>query len=124
MSDAVIKVFGRYDAADRARSQLLAAGFSKEQVQLSSNDDEAGAVQGNFVTGNADSERDRSGGYLDPMAGPDDHVYERDFKEVIQRGNYILMVEPSNEAQATEAKRIVDQADPGHEGERLNSSRH
>src|SRR5690606_10584737 len=115
-----IRVFGRFDAAARARARLLNAGFGKEQVQLTSNDDEAGAVQGNFVVGNADSERDRSGGYFDPAAGPDDHVYERDFKEVIQRGSYLLVVEPADEMQADEARRIVEQADGGDEGERLN----
>src|SRR5690606_1379697 len=124
MTEAIIRVFGRYDAAEQARARLLDAGFSKEQVQLTSNDDEAGAVQGNFVVGNADSERDRSGGHFDPAAGPDDHVYERDFKEVVQRGNYILMVEPADESQASEAKRIVAQMDAGSEGERLNGGVH
>lgn len=124
MAEAVIKVFGRFSDADQARNQLLAAGFEKEQVQLTSNEDEAGAVQGNFVTGNADSEGDRSGGYLDPMSGPDDHVYERDFKEVVQRGNYILMVAPGNEDQETQARAIMERAHQSGDGERLNGRRH
>lgn len=124
MVDAVIKVFGRFSEAERAREQLLAAGFEPDQVQLNSNDDEAGAVQGNFITGNADSERDRSGGYPAPMAGPDDHVYERDFKEVVQRGNYILMIAPQDEGQAVHARHIVEQAQDSGEGERLNGGPH
>lgn len=122
MADAVIKVFGVFAEAEKAREQLLAAGFDREQVQLNSNEDEAGAVQGNFITGDTDSERDRSGGYFDPNAGPDDHVYERDFKDVVQRGNYILMVEPDGEEQAAHAKRIVEQAHDSGEGERLNGA--
>lgn len=124
MAEAVIKVFGRFGEAEYAREQLLAAGFEREQVQLTSNDDEAGAVQGNFVTGNADSERDRSGGFLDPMAGPDDHVYERDFKEVVQRGNYVLMVLPADEEQADRARKLVEDAGPSGKGERLNGKPH
>ena len=124
MADAVIKVFGRFSEAEKAREQLLAAGFEPDQVQLNSNDDEAGAVQGNFITGDTDSERDRSGGYLDPTAGPDDHVYERDFKEVVQRGNYILMVAPDGEEQAAKARDIVEQAEDSGKGERLNGGLH
>lgn len=124
MAEPLIKVFGRFSDAEQARNQLLAAGFEKDQVQLTSNDDEAGAVQGNFVTGNADSERDRSGGYLAPMAGPDDHVYERDFKEVVQRGNYVLMVAPGNDDQEARAKDIIEHAPNSDEGERLNGRRH
>ena len=120
MVEPVVKVFGQYDIADAVRSQLLAAGFERDQVQLRSNDDEAGAVQGNFVVGNTDSKRDRSGGPVDSNAAPDDHVYKRDFEEVIRRGNYILMVAPADEDQAREAKRIVGQADPGHAGERVS----
>lgn len=124
MADAVIKVFSLFTEAERAREQLLAAGFDKDQVNLDSNDDEAGAVQGNFVTGNTHSARDRSGGFLDPMASPDDHMYERDFKEVVQRGNYVLMVMPADAEQEGRARRIVDDAEAGDEGERLNGSRH
>jgi hypothetical protein len=124
MTDAVIKVFGVFEEAEKAREQLLAAGFDREQVQLNSNDDEAGAVQGNFISGDTDSERDRSGGYFDPMAGPDDHVYERDFKDVVQRGHYILMVEPDGEEQAAHARRIVEQAEDSGEGERINGAPH
>lgn len=120
MADAVIKVFSRFSEAEKAREQLLGAGFGPDQVELTSNDDEAGAVQGNFLTGDTDSERDRSGAYLAPMAGPDDHMYERDFKEVVQRGNYILAVAPADEQQAARAREIIDQAFDSGEGERLN----
>ena len=120
MAEPVVKVFGQYETADAIRSQLLEAGFDRDQVQLSSNDDEAGAVQGNFVIGNTDSERDKSGGPISSNAAPDDHVYKRDFEEVIRRGNYILVVAPADDNQAREARRIVDQADPGHAGERVN----
>lgn len=124
MADAVIKVFSRFSEAEKAREQLLGAGFEPDQVELTSNDDEAGAVQGNFVTGNADSQRDRSGGIIDPMAGPDDHMYERDFKDVVQRGNYILMVAPADDEQAARAQTIVEQAEHSDEGERLNGRPH
>jgi len=120
MAEPVVKVFGQYETADEVRSQLLAAGFDRDQVQLNANNDEAGAVQGNFVVGNTDSERDHSGGPVDRTAGLDDHLYDRDFKEVVYRGNYLLIVIPGNEAQAREAKRILDQADPHQAGERVN----
>lgn len=124
MAEPVIKVFGRFSDAEQVRNQLLAAGFEKDQIQLTSNDDEAGAVQGNFITGNADSERDNSGAYPAPMAGPDDHVYERDFKEVVQRGNYVLMVAPGDDDQEAQAKDIIEQAPQSGDGERLNGRHH
>ena len=123
MAEPLVKVFGRFTEAQKAREQLLAAGFGPEQVELTSNEDEAGAVQGNFITGDTDSKRDDSGGSFDPTAGPDDHVYERDFGNVVQRGNYILMVAPQDQEQASRASQILDQADSG-KGERLNGRPH
>ena len=52
MSHTLIKVYDDFSAAQNAREQLLASGFSSSSVHLSSRDDEAGPVEGNFTVGN------------------------------------------------------------------------
>lgn len=48
----IVRIFDNYDAAQRARTALLAAGFSDANVRLTSQIDEAGPGESNFTVGN------------------------------------------------------------------------
>jgi hypothetical protein len=51
MTFQIVRTFRVFAAAERARDELLAAGFPRESVELSVLDDEAGPGQGNFTVG-------------------------------------------------------------------------
>lgn len=51
MTFPIVRTFRDFAAAESARDELLAAGFARDAVELSSLDDEAGAEQGNFTVG-------------------------------------------------------------------------
>jgi hypothetical protein len=51
MNFQIVRTFRVFAAAERARDELLAAGFGRDAVELSVLDDEAGPEQGNFTVG-------------------------------------------------------------------------
>lgn len=51
MTFPIVRTFRDFAAAERAREELLAAGFGHDAVELSSLHDEAGAEKGNFSVG-------------------------------------------------------------------------
>lgn len=111
MANTVIRVYDDFDAAEQARDTLLQAGFTKEEVQLTSREDESGAVHGNFITGDGTTTRDRhDGGLFRVRSGNDDSNYGRDFAPADpQRGAaYILTVDAADEGGARQASEIMD----------------
>jgi hypothetical protein len=51
MTFQIVRTFRVFAAAERARDELLAAGFRRDAVELSVLNDEAGPEQGNFTVG-------------------------------------------------------------------------
>lgn len=51
MENPLIYIFDDFDAAQRARAELIKFGFEAPAVNLDVRDDEAGPVQGNFTVG-------------------------------------------------------------------------
>lgn len=123
MSNTLIRIYDDFSIAQNAREQLLASGFPSSSVHLSSRDDEAGPVEGNFTAGNKDRDtrgagglfRSLLGGHDDPT-GSDD-VYTRKFANVVQRGMYMLTVDANNENEAARASDIMNQYDAARPGQ-------
>lgn len=113
MPNTLIKVFDEFSAAQNAREQLLASGFSPASVHLIAREDEAGPVEGNFYVGNKD---DDNHGIVDTLrsmfGGSDDRKsndrYTRDFKNVVHRGLYTLTVDASSDDESSRASDIMD----------------
>lgn len=93
MSDTLVRIYSSMSNAQHARSQLLAAGFPEQNVRLSSTEDEAGPVQGNFTVGNE-------------HPGTDAH-YADDYRNVRQRGTCLLEVLAEDNEQAVRADEIM-----------------
>jgi hypothetical protein len=90
MDNQIVRLFENYEAAQRARSELLAAGFGDDEVQLSVAIDEAGPGRSNFTVGN------------DPgVVGGE--AYKKTFAPEGQLGHYVMMVSASDDAQAEQA---------------------
>jgi hypothetical protein len=51
MDNQLIYIFDDFDAAERARAELIKYGFDAAGVNFEVRDDEAGPVQGNFTVG-------------------------------------------------------------------------
>lgn len=53
MQQPIIRTFKHVDAAQQARTELLAAGIAADDVAIDVRVDETGAVQGNFTVGDS-----------------------------------------------------------------------
>lgn len=53
MQQAIVRTFKDVTAAERARTELLAAGIAADDVAIDVRIDESGPVQGNFTVGDA-----------------------------------------------------------------------
>jgi hypothetical protein len=93
MDKQIVRMFDNYDAAQRARSELLAEGFDDSHVRLKTQIDEAGPGESNFTVGN---DPDVVGG----------EAYSRTFAPEGQQGHFLMMVEASDGAQAQRAAEI------------------
>ena len=96
MSTPLICSFERFEDAELARARVLAQGLPAAAVALRVIDDEAGPVEGNFVSGNGRPER----------SSPPDAVvtggvipYERNFARTVSRGVVLLSVDVGDGAQ-------------------------
>jgi hypothetical protein len=95
MEKQIVRIFDDFEAADRAREELVAAGFIPDAVELCPQDDEAGPPQGNFTVGDAPS-----------VAGGTD--YNDTFKPREQRTPYLMVVTPADAAQAEFALGVLE----------------
>jgi hypothetical protein len=103
----LLRTFARFEDAEAARERLLSAGLPRTSVQLQNLQDEAGPVEGNFVTGNA---RTRDGDLLAMGSSRVGELpYEGNFNDTVHRGVHLLVVEPADDAQRGEAVAILDQ---------------
>jgi hypothetical protein len=90
MEKVIVRVFDAFSCAEQAREALLAAGFDRDQLELSVRRDEAGGTQGNFTVGESD-----------------DPVYERDFAHERVDGDCVLTVTARAEDDAARAADIM-----------------
>jgi hypothetical protein len=113
MPNTLIKVYDEFSAAQNAREQLLASGFSPASVHLTAGEDEAGPVEGNFYIGNKDADNH---GIVDTLRsmfdGSDDRnsndAYTRNFKNAVHRGLYTLTVDAVSDDESSRASDIMD----------------
>lgn len=94
MNNTLIRAFASFDSAQKARDELIAAGFERAQLELSVQQDEAGAMQGNFTVG-------------DQAGGADAPVYERDYAPANVQVHCILTVAAQDADQLARASGIM-----------------
>jgi hypothetical protein len=92
--DRIVRMFANLDAAQRARDELLGAGFGEADVQLKTFEDEAGPGISNFTVGN---DPDVVGG----------EAYQRTFAPEPQAGQFLMMVNAADPLQAEQAAAIL-----------------
>jgi hypothetical protein len=87
-----IFVFDDFAQAQRAREALLEAGWDESQVGFDAGEDEAGPVQGNFVSGNIDTDTGPIERAFNAAIGADNHTYAGNYDKTGLRGLYRLRV--------------------------------
>jgi hypothetical protein len=92
MASQIVRVFEVFDNAERARTELLAAGFAHPEMEVL--DDEAGPAKGNFTVG--DHTRD------------DEPVYQRKFAPAAERGCSVVTVAAPDPIRAALAVEILE----------------
>jgi hypothetical protein len=89
-AEPIIRSFSSFDEACAAREALVGAGVPREHAQVRVLDDEAGPVEGNFLVGNG---RTAHGGFRAAVMTEPEVSYDDNFRNVVRRGAYLLIVE-------------------------------
>ena len=107
MATTLIHSYDTLFDAESAQQQLLAAGFASENIHLAVKEDEAGPVQGNFTVGNGTSDYSAKLDPTEPAGVNNDETYERDFRDAVQRGTYLLTVDADDDTARKRASEIL-----------------
>jgi hypothetical protein len=94
MNHPIVRIFDDYDHAQSARDALLAEGFAADGVTMRVANDEAGAVEGNFLVGNS-------------HAGSEDNSYDGNYANPRQVSQCILTVDAGDDETAARAEGIL-----------------
>ncbi|AYA48254.1 hypothetical protein [Ralstonia pseudosolanacearum] len=81
----IVRIFSEHASVEAARQAVLDAGLSPDCIALSFQGDEAGALCGNFLSGDYEP------------GGEIAETYERKFRNVVIGGKFVLTVEASPE---------------------------
>jgi hypothetical protein len=98
------RIFEKLQDAENAREALMAEGFLRDRIQLTSRQDEAGPVEGNFVVGNSKQDTVEHTEFSNTLGGEGDNTYRHNFARTVERGMYMLVVE----AEETECARAAE----------------
>lgn len=105
MAHTLVRLYDSFSKAEHARSALLGAGFTRESVQLSACEDEAGPVEGNFILDQKDTGKG-------PPSGPFDTEKRTDAynnAQPVWRAGYMLTVDAEDEEALSRASGIMAQ---------------
>ena len=101
------RIFGKLQDAENAREALRAEGFLRDRIQLTSLQDEAGPVEGNFVVGNSKQDTVEHSEFSNRLGGEGDNTYQHNFARTMERGMYMLVVEARDETECGRAAEIM-----------------
>jgi len=104
-----IRTFSSFEDATAAQQALASAGVPRDLMEVRVLDDEAGPVQGNFIVGNGATTHGGAPGGV--RTGPE-VPYEQNFREVVRRGAYMLVVQaPESNERALELEAVLARFD-------------
>jgi hypothetical protein len=132
MESTVIGVYDNYDQAKNAQDELVRAGFSGNDIQLTPGDQNAEARQaalqakpqgGERATNARDNDESVIGNFFGKIFGTYSNTNDKAdhgdvmsdaelFSEAIRRGSYLLAVQARNDEQHNEIINIMDRFDP------------
>jgi hypothetical protein len=109
MTNTIIRVYNTFSDAQHAHDALLASGFETADVHLTSEKDEAGPPQGNFVLEEKDTGTNDGGSLLNRMFAREPRTDALHVPpHAKERGTFLLTVEADDEAQQVRASDIMN----------------
>ncbi|MGE5651641.1 MAG: DUF2382 domain-containing protein [Bacillota bacterium] len=110
MENTVVGVYDSYTQAESAMNELLAAGFSREDVHL---DQQATSGSQTAVSGSEDRGESGIGHFFRSLFGLEEHREHRDiYSEAVRRGSCVLTVDAASEDMRDRATEIMNRHDP------------
>ncbi|QDZ29853.1 YsnF/AvaK domain-containing protein [Noviherbaspirillum sp. UKPF54] len=110
MENTVVGVYDSYTQAESAMNELLAAGFSREDVHL---DQQATSGSQTAVSGREDTGESGIGHFFRSLFGLEEHREHRDiYSEAVRRGSCVLTVDAASEDMRDRATEIMNRHDP------------
>jgi hypothetical protein len=109
MTEPIVKIYEDLSVAEHVRQQLIASGFSTDDVELTPLYDEAGPMEGNFWVGSGGAAGKGLSGMLGPKGGTDETVYGPDYSHPKQHSSFVLKVEPQDDMQRDRAAAVLSQ---------------
>lgn len=125
MPNTVVRIYDNLAVAQHARDQLLDSGFAPDSVHLSSNQDEAGPVEGNFILDEKDTGHGPGSGLLHRLFGTEERTDAYNSARPVWRDSYLLTVDTDDDEQLERASDIMERTgaadvDSGGAGRRGN----
>ncbi len=137
MDQTVIGVFDTYDHAEEAKQQLIARGFSSNDVQVRSHGADPGASATTASTASGDTEvgfMDSVRNFFADLFGPDQDDAGH-YSEAVRRGGAVVAVTVADESRVASArealvatgavdieKRVAEWREGGYEGYRSDAA--
>lgn len=116
MENTVVGVYDSYAQAQNAMNELLSAGFSRSDVQLSPDADgmtagDSGGASSSAVGGGGGGSS--IGNFFRSLFGMEDHHEHHDiYSEAVRRGSCVLSVNAASDEQRDRATEIMNRFDP------------
>lgn len=108
MPTTVVRIYDKLSVAEQARDQLLSSGFSSDRIHLSSNLDEAGPVENNFILDEKDRGSGPPGSAMDRMLGNEERTDAYGNATPVWRSSYLLTVDTDDDEQLELASDIME----------------
>lgn len=120
MANTVVGVYDSYTQAQNAMNELIASGFSRDEIQLNPEADRSTLSS----TDSGDTGGSAIGNFFRSLFGMDEDRVDRDtYAEAVRRGSCILTVTARDEDQCDRAADIMNRFDPVDIDERTNQWR-
>jgi hypothetical protein len=121
MAITVVRIYDDFRAAEQARAELLRSGFGEASVHLTTREDEAGPMRGNFILPSKDQAPDDEKGFFGNLfsggrneqagrkrAGGNSGARPNRPEELAKYGVYLLTVDAGDDIQYDRAADIMN----------------
>lgn len=113
MEHTVVGVYDSYSQAENAMNELLSAGFSRDDVQLSPDSSGMDTTARTTVDGQQEETGSGIGNFFRRLFGMEEHREHHDiYAEAVRRGSCVLTVSASSDEQLDRATDILNRYDP------------
>lgn len=108
MPTTVVRIYDKLSIAEQARDQLLSSGFSSDRIHLSSNQDEAGPMENNFILDDKDTGHGPRSGPLHRFFGTEERTDAYGSAHPVWHSSYLLTVDTDDDEQLELASDIME----------------